>query len=231
VLASVQFNVLYLGLDYHQAKSAVGENGCFRLLYDSFHHSTQVEDLQREPHSFIFTGNLKTFQNKHNLQRFLHEIWLPLLERDKRWKLYITGNKPGVAETLLKVDFQANNIVNMGFVDDIEHAIARKKYFISPTYIGSGIRIKVLNALSLGAVCFVSPLDYSMLHVLKDDYNLLKYSSFDDFYTKLANLELDEGLYTSISLHARQIGTNFTWTYYAEKVKNEISNVPCFTSR
>ncbi|MEJ7682673.1 MAG: glycosyltransferase [Segetibacter sp.] len=99
---------------------------------------------------------------------FIKQIWEPLIIADSRWKLYVTGNTDEVMKKKIKTDFSANNIVNLGFVDDIEQTINSKKYFISPTYIGSGLRIKVLNAMAGGAVCFLTPLDANMLSYFKE---------------------------------------------------------------
>jgi hypothetical protein len=112
----------------------------------------------------------------------------------------------------------------LGFVEDVASTISSKKYFISPTYIGSGLRIKVLNALSGGAVCFLTPLDASMLSNFVDGENIIKFSDFKEFYEKLIKVETSDVLYNSISLHAKTAGTNFTWEDYAVKVKNELSN-------
>ncbi len=195
------------------------------LLYDSFYEKKARHGGKKEAYSFIFTGNVETFQNCYNLQTFIREIWEPLINADSRWKLYITGNKDKVIKKKIKTDFTANNIINLGFVDDIEQIIDSKKYFISPTYIGSGLRIKVINAMAGGAVCFLSPLDASMLSFLKDFDNMIKFNNFTDFYKNLIRLESNESFYNSISLQALKVGTNFTWKDYAIKVYNEITRI------
>jgi hypothetical protein len=203
----------------------------FVLLYDSFEVAKVVAKFSKEPYSFIFTANLEVFQNNYNLKQFIKLIWHPLIAKDSRWKLYVTGNKPGIIEQQLDIDLPTNNILSLGFVDDIHATIASKKYFISPTYIGSGIRIKVLNALSGGAVCFVTDLDLKMLKTLEDGYNLIKYDDFEDFYYKLLLLENDDALYNVISLHAKEVGASFSWTNYAETVYNEVVTTEGVTSR
>lgn len=211
--------------DFSIAKNECNTCGKLDLLYDSSYQKKESHTEKKEPYSFIFTGNVETFQNCYNLQQFITEIWEPLIKVDARWKLYITGNKDEVIKKKIKTDFAANNIVNLGFVDDIEQAIDSKKYFISPSYIGSGLRIKVLNAMAGGAVCFLSPLDAQMLSSFQDFDNIIKYNNFNIFYKNLIRLENDELLYNSISLQALKIGTDFTWKDYALKVYNEITRI------
>lgn len=211
--------------DFSVAKTNCSDCTKLHLLYDSFLQKKEIQAARKEPHSFIFTGNINTFQNYYNLQKFIKEIWEPLVKTDSRWKLYITGNKDDIIRKKIKTDFAANNIINLGFVDDIDQTICTKKYFISPTYIGSGLRIKVLNAMAAGAVCFLTPLDAEMLSFLEDFNNIIKYNDFNDFHINLMRLESSDSLYNSISLQALRAGTAFSWKDYAVKVYNEITRV------
>ena len=211
--------------DFFLAQKECGSCKKLDLLYDSFSGSKAKPVGPKEPFSFIFTGNVDTFQNSYNLQRFISEIWEPLVKTDSRWKLYITGNKDDVLKNKIKADFAAYHIINLGFVDDIEQTINSKKYFISPTYIGSGLRIKVVNAMAVGAVCFLSPLDSNMLSSFRNFENIIKFNVFNDFYSNLMRVESNESLYNSISLQALTVGTDFTWNDYALKVYNEITRI------
>lgn len=211
--------------DFSLAKKVCSNCLKLELLYDSFYEKKGIIAKEKELHSFIFTGNIDTFQNSYNLQKFITEIWEPLIKAEPCWKLYVTGNKDEVIKKKIKSDFAENNIINLGFVDDIEETISSKKYFISPTYIGSGLRIKVLNAMAGGAVCFLTPLDTNMLSFLRDFDNIIKFDNFNEFYKNLIRLESTESLYNSISLQALKAGTSFTWKDYAIKVYNEITRI------
>lgn len=212
-------------LDFSIAKNECSNCTNLDLLYDSFPEKKEIKAEEKEPCSFIFTGNIDTFQNSYNLQTFVKEIWEPLIKADPRWKLYVTGNKDEIIKKKIKADLAANNITNLGFVDDIDQVINSKKYFISPTYIGSGIRIKVLNAMASGAVCFLTPLDANMLSFFSDFHNIIEFNNFAEFYTKLKRLESRESMYKSISLQALKVGTDFTWKDYALKAFYEITGV------
>lgn len=212
-------------LDFSIAKIECSNCTKLDLLYDSFPEKKEIQAEEKEPYSFIFTGNIDTYQNSYNLQTFIKEIWEPLIKADPRWKLYITGNKDEIIKKKIKTDFAANNITNLGFVDNIDQVINSKKYFVSPTYIGSGLRIKVLNAMASGAVCFLTPLDANMLSFFTDFDNIIEFNNFNEFYIKLIRLESSESLYNSISLQALSVGAKISWKDYAIKVYDEITRV------
>jgi len=225
--------------DFALAQKSNINNKCV-LLYDSTAASPvaagaiknqPVSQVDKEPYSFIFTANIDSFQNYYNLKKFIFDIWKPLIAKDNRWKLYITGNERQFLETKLKSNLDENNIICLGIVNDIQEVVSSKKYFISPTYIGSGLRIKVLNALAQGEVCFVTLIDLMMLKNLRDEDNIVQYDGFDSFYYKLLLLENNTELYNKISLGAKLVGTSFSWSNYVDIIYNEISKVEGFTGR
>ena len=75
----------------------------------------------------------------------------------------------------------------------------------------------------MGAVCFVTPLDAGMLDVLEHKENLVMFTDFLSFESTLTELETCENIYNQISLKASKVGTNFSWTSYAEIIYNDIS--------
>lgn len=198
------------------------------LIYDGMEINDIQDNIEVEENSFIFTGSLNSFQNQNNLNYFIKNIWIPFSRRVPEAKLYITGNKE---ETLLaKLDMSKEmlakyNIVNLGFVDDIKKTILSKQFVISPTLYGSGIRLKVLEALSLKKVVFVSDIDYEMASCFKDMENIVHYSNFEDFYSKYQRLKNDKSLCDKIEQNAYNLVSEFfNWNRYVEKVVKEILN-------
>ena len=56
-----------------------------------------------------------------------------------------------------------------GFIKDINKAIASKQIFISPTIMGSGVRLKILHAFSLNMPVICTSLDAKSLPYLKHE--------------------------------------------------------------
>lgn len=211
--------------DYNKALQAydpVDKNNKFELVYDGFEIKNEYSFYTKEENSFLFTGSLKTIQNLVNFKWFVKNIWINLLRRnDRKYKLYITGNNEKDFESMgIKKEFLLNNnIVPLGFVENIDDVIKKTKYFISPTIMGSGIRIKVLHAMSLGAVVFLTPIDYEMVEYFKDMENVILFSNYEEFVEKLSIIENNSSLYQSISFNAyKTIKEKINWDIFANKI-------------
>lgn len=198
------------------------------LVYAGMEISNIQENFETEPNSFIFTGSLKPFQNQNNLNYFIKNIWIPFVEKVPSAKFYVTGNKEEVLLEKLKMTKQQldnNNVINLGFVNDIKKTILSKQFVVSPTLYGSGIRLKVLEALSLKKITFVSDIDYEMASCFKDMENIVHYSDFEDFYNKYQELKNDKSLCDKIEQNAYNLVPEFfNWNRYVEKVVKEILN-------
>ena len=193
------------------------------LIYDGMDFYEIEEGIEVEEDSFIFTGSFTSFQNENNLKYFIKNIWLPFVQKVPGVKLYLTGNNDNVLISKLNItreDLEKNNIINLGFVDDIKKTILSKQYVISPTLYGSGIRLKVLEALSLRKVVFVSDIDFKMASCFKDMENVVHYSDYDSFYQKYIKIKR-ENTYQQIADNGYQlINQYFNWDkYYSKAIK------------
>ena len=99
-----------------------------------------------------FVGPKSSGPNYSGLIWFLENCWYRLLEVDNSYRLDIIGNwdKESVEEFTKKYP----NITFLGFVEDLGAAI-KGTVMIVPITVGSGIRMKILEASALG-VPFVS---------------------------------------------------------------------------
>jgi len=208
-------------LDYSIAKDLAPEiENKLVILYDGYKIITD-KPVNSKRRDFIYTANLTTIQNLISFKWFLKKIWLPNLNNLKGMniKLYITGNSDLEIKNALRfTNLNDYNIVNLGFVDDINQTILDYKYVLSPTIIGSGLRLKVLNGMACGKPVFLTPLDLSTCKVFKDMENVVCFNSATDFVEKLNLLEKYNDLYLQISNKAIEtIKTYFNWNKYAEK--------------
>lgn len=195
------------------------------LIYDGMEIPEIPNNIIEEQNSFIFTGNLKSFQNENNLKYFIKNIWIPFRQLEPNAKLYLTGNTDDCLISKLKISkkvLSENNIINLGFVEDIKITILSKQYVVSPTLYGSGIRLKVLEALSLKKIVFVSDIDYTMCKKFKNMENIVHYSNFDDFVNKYFLLKDNEDFCNKIEEEGYNLVKNFfNWDSYVKQVIQE----------
>lgn len=191
----------------------------FEIVYDGFEVKKYTNDTKKDPYSIVFSGSVKTLQNAFNLKWFIENVWRKFISKNRYYKLFITGNTLEDIRKYVgldKVSLDKLNIVNVGFVDKLEDFLSTKTYFVSPTIIGSGIRLKVLQSMSVGMVTFVTEIDYKMVNVFNDMHNIVLFKNSDDFEDKILTLENSPDLRRNISANAIEtIYKVLNWENYA----------------
>lgn len=130
------------------------EKGVDKPIFSSFaaiENTTATNYQVCDGKQLVFVGPEHT-PNLIGLTWFLDNCWGKLQERDSRYNLKIIGkwSKKHIDEYEMKY----SNIHFMGYVENLEREL-KGTIMIVPITIGSGIRIKILEACSLG-IPFVS---------------------------------------------------------------------------
>lgn len=100
-----------------------------------------------EYHTLTYVGPQFHMPNYKGVIWFLENCWEKLLEHDPYYRFVIIGKwKP---ETIKCIKDRYKNVEFAGFVDDINKSIANT-ISIVPLTIGSGIRMKILEAATVG---------------------------------------------------------------------------------
>ena len=129
--------------------------GVSTRIHDSFAivKSSQVANLVSDnPLELRFVGPDNHIPNIVGLKWFLDNCWTRLLQTDANYHLRIIGKWSDKNITSLSTQYP--NVSFMGFVENLESAI-QNTIMIVPITIGSGIRMKILEAAKLG-IPFVS---------------------------------------------------------------------------
>lgn len=129
--------------------------GVTTRIHDSFAivKSSQVANLVSDnPLELSFVGPDNHIPNIVGLKWFLDKCWTRLLQADANYHLRIIGKWSDKNITSLSTQYP--NVSFMGFVENLESAI-QNTIMIVPITIGSGIRMKILEAAKLG-IPFVS---------------------------------------------------------------------------
>jgi len=97
------------------------------------------------PSSFYFLGAMDWAPNREAMDWFAKEVWPLFHARNPKVKFHVAG------KGLLPNDFRnVEGWTNNGFVDSTEKFLSDKGTLINPLRTGQGIRIKALEAISLG---------------------------------------------------------------------------------
>ncbi len=134
---------------------------------------TADETVAKEK-SLIFTGNVDYAPNKDAVDVFVNKIFPEFLKQHPSYKLYIVG----VASKETIDEFSSENVVVTGFVDDLRDYMNKAVVYVSPLRFGSGIKNKVLEAMSMNMPIVGTPVSYDGIDV---DFNsVVEVSEPDD---------------------------------------------------
>ena len=111
-----------------------------------------LSDSGAGSHRAVYVGPEAHYPNKLGLMWFMDNVWPLVKERDEAFSLDIVGRWSPA--TVSEWSRKYKDVHFLGFVDDLPSAL-KGGTMIVPIRVGSGIRMKILEAMSLG-VPFVS---------------------------------------------------------------------------
>ena len=99
-----------------------------------------------EENAVAFIGGMDWMPNREGVEWFLDRVWDIVLEQVPDAKLYLAGRN--FPDDLNKEEKQGVHIV--GEVEDAREFLLSKSILIVPLFAGSGMRVKIVEAMSLG---------------------------------------------------------------------------------
>ena len=116
-----------------------------RLVLAGVSHDVKDTRGRKKEWDMLFVGSAGNWPNVQGFLWFATEI-LPLIRQViPNVSCAIAGT---VSETLKKENCNMNGIVSLGFVDDISDVYSRSRIVIAPLLTGSGVKVKVVEALA-----------------------------------------------------------------------------------
>lgn len=137
-----------------------------------------------------------------NLQGFLHfrDIVLPLvLEENHNFTVDVFGRLPRVEEIVVPAQIKMR-----GFVKVFGDAMLAAGFFVNPTYSGTGMQIKTIEAMSWGLapVLYASVAESAGIRHLETGWVA---NTPEDFANGLIELSRDRGLARRLGQNARKL--------------------------
>lgn len=115
-----------------------------------------AERCYRGAPQYIFLGLLSQPHNEDGLRSFLLGIWPELMRRCPKARLRVIGREPrqGLRDLVAR---HGDSVVLEGYVPDLDSVFADAAAMINPLRFGTGINIKVIEALGRGLPVVASP--------------------------------------------------------------------------
>lgn len=149
--------------------------------------------------SIFHIGALDWMPNQEGLIWFLENVWTELRTDFPDLKFYIAGR--GDASWFNAAKYP--NVVLLGEIDDAAQFIKSKAIMIVPLFSGSGMRVKIIEGMSLGkAIVSTSIGIEGIKHVDKE--NVLLANEAEEYKNAIVSLLDDKSYFESVCKNARQ---------------------------
>lgn len=107
-----------------------------------------VENVEVEPNSLYHLGSMDWVPNQEGLRWFLGKVWPLVHQRMPQLTFYLAGRK--MSDEFLNLRLDGVRVV--GEVPDAMAFMASKQINVVPLLSGSGLRVKIIEAMSAGKV-------------------------------------------------------------------------------
>jgi glycosyltransferase involved in cell wall biosynthesis len=175
-------------------------------------------DINEEPSSLTLLARLQYSVPIANAVYFYNEIFPLILRENPDVKLYLVGREPGKEILALSAD----PLVHVtGYVNDVRPYLAMATVVIAPEIVGTGMKNKVLEAMSMGKAVVTTNVGIQGL-AIKNREHLVVATIPYEFAKETISLLNDQGTRASLGVNARKlVEEHYSWDAVA-KVLNEL---------
>ncbi|MDP2416734.1 MAG: glycosyltransferase [Hydrogenophaga sp.] len=114
--------------------------------------SILFKDTQK---TLLYIGTLNWEANVDGLLWFFDKVWPLVVAKQPDTQMQVVGSKPDIR--LTQAAAHDPRIQFTGFVEDLEPLFQVSRLFLAPLRFGSGIKVKVLNAMCRGLPTITTP--------------------------------------------------------------------------
>jgi glycosyltransferase involved in cell wall biosynthesis len=173
-----------------------------------FKNDDNEDDLK-----LVFLGDMSTPPNNDAIKYFIDNIFHELLKKVSI-NLYIVGRNPSEYIKSLETD---PNIVVTGPVDDVRTYLTKNTIFITPMISGTGIKNKILEAMSMQLPVVSTSIGISGIEAENNVEYLLADSS-EEFMYNIIKLINDSKLREFLGFNARVfVEKKYSWKHAMDK--------------
>ncbi len=179
--------------------------------------SLRFDDTEK---ALLNVGSLTWEANIDGLLWFIKNTWPLLKKQHSDLKFYIVGKNPDLR--LIKAVRDEPDIILTGFVEDLESLYRRCRVFVAPLRFGSGIKVKVLNAMCRGIPAVTTSVGTEGLSA--ENMKHLAIADSSKMMAKAIDLLLiDRNRWESLESNSRElIYKHYTWKRLFKEMKTNL---------
>jgi len=172
------------------------------------------QNIKEKENSLVFVGGMGWFPNKDAMLFFLLDVMPLLIKQCPTIKLTLVGRSTGIdiPETLKK------HITVTGFVDDFRPIVYSSNIYILPIRVGSGTRLKLLEAMSMGKAIVATTIGAEGVE-LEQNTNVIYANDASEFVSAIIKLLNDPNKIDELGINARNIAEKqYDWDIITKKL-------------
>ena len=159
--------------------------------------------------ALLFVGTLDWGPNADGLVWFIRSVWDRLKRRQPRLKFTIVGSHP--PPDLVRLVAGRRDIVFTGFVADLEPFYGRSRVFVAPARYGSGMKVKLIDAMYRGIPAATTPVGAESLEV-EDGCHLAMAATPEKMVRDITVLLNDQDAWERMRDQSRRLaGEKYRW--------------------
>ncbi|MCB0737962.1 MAG: glycosyltransferase [Bacteroidetes bacterium] len=167
-----------------------------------------------EPIKMGFIGSMDWMPNQEGVRWFVKEIWPKLTVQFPTLECHIAGRampKDLVAKS-------AGNLMLSGYVNDVQAFTEQQTIMLAPLLAGGGVRIKVLEAMSMGKPVLATPIGYEGINA-QNGQQIMAFKTADDVANHLVKAQQNAQYLANIGKGGFQLVKD---TYNAKTANQEL---------
>lgn len=175
---------------------------------EEFRPDSTVKILEK---SIVFSGNMSYGPSFSAAKYLIENIATQLYKVDPTISICIVGS--GSEKIKVIADKYPHLTIRcLGYVENLNNILVQSSIYVSPLFLGSGIKTKILEALSAGLPIVGSIISFDGIREIEHCENAFIAHSDDEFISYIIKLFNDEALRRKISRNARNLITkNYSW--------------------
>lgn len=175
---------------------------------------TPKTDTDPKPNTIVFTGMMAYYPNDDGMRYFLKEVFPHIEKEIPNVKVYIVGKRP--TEALKKM--ASENVIVTGFVEDVRPYVWKSSVFVVPLRMGSGTRLKVVEALSMKKPVVSTSLGCEGI-LVENNHSILIEDEPEAFARSVIKLLRDKDLRVCLGKNGYEIVVNnYDWEKIGSKM-------------
>jgi glycosyltransferase involved in cell wall biosynthesis len=179
----------------------------------------------------IILFNPRAIQNISNLRQFIDSWWIPLRNAGKigTEKLAITGVTTEQLSSIINkpaLQLHHYSIQGLGFMPSLATVFQNSLAMVSPTFVGGGIRKKILEAMANQLPVIATKLDIDSCDFFQRDVNILQLNDPNGFAESVCRLRENDFKWRALSENARKtVEINANWDSYGRSMIKTIKQL------